>query len=103
MLTSATRRSRWPYDVPRHSTAATGAKKGVEWPNTALATTQATAAAIGALADHPGLGLQPANPSRHGEPTRSQARSLSVDRSTRLILAADEPDRRVAFGVGADD
>ena len=29
MVTSATRRSRWPYDVPRLTTAAIGAKNGV--------------------------------------------------------------------------
>ena len=43
MLTSATRRSRWPYDVPRQSTAATGAKNGSVCPNTAGRDSQATA------------------------------------------------------------
>ncbi len=45
MVTSATRRSRWPYDVPRLTTAAIGAKNGVWCPSRSAATNQATPAA----------------------------------------------------------
>ena len=46
MVTSPTRRSRWPYDVPRLTTAATGAKNGRTWWKTSKATYHAIAAAI---------------------------------------------------------
>ena len=45
-VTSATRRRRCPYDVPRLTTAAIGAKNGVAWPTTSCAMNQATPAAI---------------------------------------------------------
>ncbi len=44
-VTSATRRSRWPYDVPRLTMAATGAKNGAGWSSRCRASSQATDAA----------------------------------------------------------
>ena len=61
-VTSATRRSRWPYDVPSETTAATGAKNGAGGPRTSLREPPGDARRDRALGDRPALGAPPIEP-----------------------------------------
>ena len=107
MVTSATRRSRWPYDVPRLTTAATGAKNGVGWSKQRrVAMNQATPAASDALPDVPALGPQPGQPRPPGDAAprtttwshaarrRSPPHRLRIARSLHAAPPRDRIDAR---------
>ena len=94
MVTSATRRSRCPYDVPRLTTAAIGAKNGVWCPSTSLATSQATPAAIAHWAIAQRLDCHRFTRARNDSRLRLQARSRGPAASMAEILpCADGPGR----------
>ena len=79
---------RWPYDVPRLTTAATGAKNGVWWPSRSAAISQETPAAAAHWTICHRFALRRASRWRIDSRLRSQSRSMgapsasmSVDRA----------------------